>query len=472
MINLVNFIIESGISLSILAIIYVVLLRKETFFRLNRIFLLISILFSIVLPFLHFRVYEPKSFMLEEVTVTPYRNMLEAVTIYGQDLSGAVVQTISSSKIIISIYLIGLLLFLGRFIFKIMQIVLLILKNEVQKVGEYRFVLLNKEFSPFSFLGYIFINPELKSSAGYEKMVTHEMEHIKQGHTFDVLVLEVLTVFQWFNPFMWMLKRAIRENHEYLADNAVLNSGINTTQYKQLLLEQAVGFQVEMANNFNSSLVKKRIKMISKIRSSKLANFKFIFGALSLIGLLIVFACEQKEITEIAGIGDSNERKVTISLLDDKLKINGDQADVEYLHELINNKSKYVFETDSLGDIFLVKAKEPEYKQLDDGEQLFFIVEDMPEFPGGDLALRKYIANSVKYPEEAIANGIAGKVYVTFAVTKTGDIANVKIARGVDPIIDREAMRVVNSLPKWKPGYQRGKPVNVSYTVPISFKLQ
>lgn len=470
--NLVNFILESGISLSILAIIYVLLLRKETFFRLNRIFLLFSIVFSIVLPFLHFRVYAPKSVMLEEVTVTPYRNMMEAVTIYGQDLSGAVVQSISSSKIIILVYLIGLLFFLGRFIFRFAQIALLISKNEVQNMDEYKFVLLEKDFSPFSFLGYIFINPKMKLNPGYEKMVAHEMEHIKQGHTFDVLILEILTVFQWFNPFMWMLKRAIRENHEYLADNAVLNSGINTTQYKHLLLEQAVGVQLDIANNFNSSLVKKRIKMISRIRSSKFANFKFLFGGITLIALLVVFACEQKEVTELTHIGDSNERKVTISLLDEKLKISGEQDDIEYLHELINKKSQYVFETDSLGDIFLVKAKEPEYKQLDEGDQVFFIVEDMPEFPGGDMALRKYIANSVKYPEEALDKGIEGKVYVTFVVTNTGDIANVKIARGVDPLIDQEAMRVVNGLPKWKPGYQRSKPVNVSYTVPISFKLQ
>lgn len=202
--NLVNFIIESGISLALLSLIYLLFLRKETFFRLNRLFLLFSILFSVILPFLHFRVYTPQSNMLAEVTVTPYRNVLEAVTIYGQDLSGAMVKSISSSKIIILIYLLGLLFFLGRMIFRIVQILLIISRNEVQRIDNYRFVLVDKEFSPFSFLGYIFINPKRRMESGYEKMVTHEMEHIKQGHTFDVLILEILTVFQWFNPFMWM----------------------------------------------------------------------------------------------------------------------------------------------------------------------------------------------------------------------------------------------------------------------------
>ncbi len=104
--------------------------------------------------------------------------------------------------------------------------------------------------------------------------------------------------------------------------------------------------------------------------------------------------------------------------------------------------------------------------------QVFFIVEDMPEFPGGELALRKFIANAIKYPVIAQENGIQGKVYVNFVVDKDGSITAAKIARGVDPSLDKEALRVVNSLPKWKPGMQRGKPVKVSYTVPISFVLQ
>ena len=104
--------------------------------------------------------------------------------------------------------------------------------------------------------------------------------------------------------------------------------------------------------------------------------------------------------------------------------------------------------------------------------QVFFIVEDMPEFPGGELALRKFIANAVKYPVIAQENGIQGKVYINFVVDKDGSVTNARVARGVDSSLDKEAIRVVNSLPKWKPGKQRGKAVRVSYTVPINFVLQ
>ncbi|MBN1986116.1 MAG: energy transducer TonB [Prolixibacteraceae bacterium] len=115
---------------------------------------------------------------------------------------------------------------------------------------------------------------------------------------------------------------------------------------------------------------------------------------------------------------------------------------------------------------------ETQEEEEEEEAQVFFIVEDMPEFPGGELALRKYIANAIKYPVIAQENGIQGKVYVTFVVDKDGGISDARIARGVDPSLDKEALRVVNTLPKWKPGKQRGKPVRVSYTVPINFVLQ
>jgi protein TonB len=144
------------------------------------------------------------------------------------------------------------------------------------------------------------------------------------------------------------------------------------------------------------------------------------------------------------------------------------EDDVEIEDELAIEDS----EADETTVIDVAPVIETAVEEEEEEAQVFYIVEDMPEFPGGDLALRKYIANSIKYPVIAQENGIQGKVYVTFVVGKTGKVTNASIARGVDPSIDKEALRVVNSLPPWKPGKQRGKPVNVSYTVPINFVLQ
>ncbi|HBG85959.1 MAG TPA: energy transducer TonB [Marinilabiliaceae bacterium] len=107
----------------------------------------------------------------------------------------------------------------------------------------------------------------------------------------------------------------------------------------------------------------------------------------------------------------------------------------------------------------------------EDGE-IFMIVEEMPEFPGGEGELQKYLASSVRYPVIAQENGIQGRVYIQFVINQRGEVTNVTILRGVDPSLDREAVRVVEAMPKWKPGKQRNRPVRVSYTVPINFVLQ
>jgi TonB family protein len=410
----INFILESAISLSLMATIYVVFLRKETFFKLNRIFLLGSLFFSVVLPFIKLRIYDPESVMLSEITVTPYRNLLEAVTVYGQDLSVSVEQALLSAELLIWIYSAGIVFFLGRFLFRVLQVGMVIHKNPGQKFNEGRLVFLERECSPYSFLNYMFVSRPLQNTEGYERMMAHEMEHIKQGHSFDVLILELLTAFQWFNPFVWMLRRVVRENHEFLADQAVLASGVKMGYYKKLLLNQFADGQLVITNNFNYSLIKNRIKMMSKIKSSKTATVKIVLGLFTAVALIIAFACEQREMEDVnslPGVPDENE-------------------------------------------------------------QVFFIVESMPEFPGGEIALRRFIANTIKYPVAAQKEGIQGRVYVTFVVNKQGNVTNAKIARGVDPLLDSEALRVVNSLPAWKPGTQRGVPVNVNYTVPIAFALQ
>ncbi len=467
----VNFIIESGISLSLLAAIYILFLRKETFFRINRLFLLGAILFSVMLPFLKFRIFSPQPVMLSVITITPYRNLIEAVNVYSHDLSGSLEKAILSTDFLVIVYIAGVLFFLGRFLFRILQLVYIIRKNPVQKMNGFKMVFLEKNISPFSFLGYVFVHPAIQEKDSYERMLAHELEHVKQGHSFDVIVLELLTAFQWFNPFMWMLSRAIRENHEFLADQAVLVSGVNRGYYKKLLLEQISGGQLVITNNFNYSIIKKRIKMMSKIKSSKLAITKITFGILVAAALIVAFACEQKESIETDQI--LNEQKIVLDIDGQKLTVTGEDA--ENLLKKLLSSGKYdvnANEQDGITYLTVSKSKEIIPQTLKDGEEIFFIVEEMPDFPGGEMELRNYIANNVSYPPEAQENKIQGKVYVTFVVAKDGTIANAKIARGVDPTLDNEALRVINSLPKWKPGKQRGTAVNVQYTVPINFVLK
>lgn len=465
----INFILESGISVSVLSIVYFLFLRKETFFKLNRFFLLSSILFSVVLPFLKFQIYSANPVILEEITVTPYRNLLEVVTVYGKDLSGSIERAILSTNFLILIYTLGTSFFLFKFLYQAGNLVYLIIKNPVQKSNGFKLVLLKMETSPFSFMNYVFVSQSFQKKENYHKMIVHELKHVKQGHTFDVIIIELLSAFQWFNPFMWLLRRYVRENHEYLADEAVLKSGIERRFYKKLLLDQYLGYNFEIANNFNYSLIKRRIKMMSKIRSSKFANGKMIFGILAALSLFVIFACEEKDSYNIND--EQKNQSMTLSFLDQKLKIEGAVDGIEKIKNLLSQSSDLEIQYDSVSNnLVLAKKNQDENTLLNPYEPVYYNVDDMPEFPGGDSSLKKYIANTIIYPEIAIENNIQGKVLVSFIVTKDGAVTNATIDHGVNAALDKEALRVVNTL-KWLPGKQKGKAVNVSYAMPINFSL-
>lgn len=207
---------------------------------------------------------------------------------------------------------------------------------------------------------------------------------------------------------------------------------------------------------------------MSKIKSPKIAGVKYFPGVLIALALVIAFACEQKK-SEI--IAETSPREVKILFRGDTLRVVGSPEDLLKVDKLLS--SEYLsISTDSLTAGVLQISEKARETSLVPGEEVYFIVEQMPEFPGGELALRKTIAQLIKYPVTAQENGIQGKVYVTFVVAKDGSVMNAKIARGVDPSLDSEALRVVNNLPRWAPGKQKGEAVAVSYTVPINFVLQ
>jgi len=458
--SFVNYLLESGISLSLFALVYFLFLRRETFFSVNRWFLLISIGFSAILPLLHIPFYAPPSVMLPEVTVTPYANLLSVIIVYGTELSTVTERLVLTYSVVGYLYLLGAAFFSGMLILQIYQIIRLIASNRIVPEGKIKLVILDRELSPFSFLNYIFVSNNLQNTKGWEKMLEHEKQHIRQGHTFDVLALELVAVFQWFNPFFWVFRRALRENHEFLADQAVISQGTAPSWYKQILINQYVGDQIVLANNFNYSLVKNRIQMISKIKSRKIAIGKVLFGMLMAVCLIAVFACEKKQPAKVKIAAP--EKSVSIVYQGHNLQVSGDSIGIEKLKQLITKP-----ETSE-------NATQPKTLVAVNSEleEVYTVVEQIPEFPGGEAALRNFLGKSVKYPPEAIKKGIQGKVFVTFVVAKDGSVVNAKIARGADPMLDTEALRIVNAMPKWSPGKEKGKVVAVQYTIPISFVLK
>ena len=275
--------------------------------------------------------------------------------------------------------------------------------------------LLSPDEGPFSFFRWIFICPEAHTCQETDEILTHELTHVRQCHSVDVLVSEAACILCWFNPFAWLLKREVRINLEYLADAQVLATGHDSKSYQYHLL--GLSHQKAAAriyNNFNVLPLKKRISMMNKKRSQGIGRAKYLLF-LPLAALLLA---------------------------------------VSNIEAMAREMQRLEYET---------KVEE---------EPTFIAVEQMPEFiEGGTPGLMKYIGQHIRYPEEALASGTQGRVVIQFIIEKDGTVSNVTPVRSVDPALDTEAVRVISTLPKFKPGMQRGQAVRVKNTIPVLFRM-
>ncbi len=405
----INYLLESSLILGVLAMFYRIVLHHEPFFRFNRIYLLLSLVLATVVPFVHFSLLQTASSNTEG-----FANLLQTVNVYAGDMREAVVPAIAQSKTFGWFYLAGALGIFLRLIFGLIRLGGLSKNANWINYNGIRIADLPGSFNAFSFFHVIFVNRSLYSDDDLDKILVHEMSHVKHRHSLDVLLFEALLIVQWFNPFAWWIKHLLRELHEFQADRSVLNKGTAIGSYKKLLLHEATGARLFPVNNFNQCITKKRFKMMTNKTIKNKAFVKSLAAGFMILGVTFFFACDRT-------------------------------ADEELLQ----------------GDLKGEKI-----------ETTFFVVEVMPQFPGGEEELRKYIATNVKYPIDAKEQGKSGRVYVQFVVSKTGAVKDVKVVRsGGFESIDEEAVRVVSAMPKWAPGLQRGKQVNVNYTVPINFVI-
>ena len=420
-----DYILKSSISILVFYVSYRFVLRKTTYFKQNRLFLLIGLVISLIIPFLDFQFYETAQ---TEMFVT--LDSIDIGAIYVSETRNI----FDNYSFIELFYFLIVILLLFQFLFQFSSLINLFFHSEKEKRNGYILVLTNKNNANFSFFNYIFINKKTKSSEGFDAIIKHEFVHIVQKHSVDILLAEILTIVLWFNPFAWLYKKTIKENHEYLADDEVISKTHSTIEYQKLLFEQSFGVNFSIANNFNSSLTFKRLNMMKKIKSNKYLKYNVLLTLPVIIFMIIFVACSKDNANQSQDKVSTEIDNVTSVAKEDKLTYK-------------TNKTKNKVDT-------------------------FMIVEKKAEFPGGKLSLRKFIATNTKYPEKAKKAGISGKVYVSFVVTDKGKIEKAQVVRGNYPILNKEAIRVVNSLPKWTPGEQRGKKVNVWYTLPINFALE
>ncbi|WP_316635158.1 M56 family metallopeptidase [uncultured Flavobacterium sp.] len=402
---MISYLLKSGILLLIFYAVYKLWLENERMFRFNRAYLLGSLVFSFIIPL---QLFSIKLSFPAEISMV----QLDGIVIRTNK---AVVDKIDYSEIILYIlgvvYIVIALVLVFRFGLNLFSSYKKITNNKTQLIHDHKVVLIKEPILPHSFWNAIFINEEeFQNNKIPLELLTHEQAHLQQKHTLDILFIEILQIIFWFNPFIVFYKKAIKLNHEFLADEAVNKQFNSVSDYQNLLLDMVFNkSNVGLASTINYQITKKRFLMMTKEKSSVRSMFKVLSVALISGLLLFVFS--------------------TKTLAQEVLNKVEDQKKTDY-----------------------VTMAETEIK---------------PEFPGGLTEFYKFVGQNYKMPDEAVKNKIEGKAYMQFMIEKDGSLSKIKVLKDAGYGIGAEAIRVLKHSPKWVPGTIKGKPVRVMYSLPI-----
>lgn len=468
---------------------------KDTFFKLRRAILLAFFGLALFYPLLNIQDW-----------VRQQEPIADVIYMYSAMLPEATAKADAAASVDWYRWLLGSLGFIywgivaflcGRFLVQLSSILWLAHTSERVVIHETPVYALRKAAGPFSFFRMVFLHPESHSDKETDEILTHECTHVSQWHSIDVILSEMMCMACWFNPFVWLLKREVRHNLEYLADNTVIQSGYDSKSYQYHLLGLAHHQSVTtLYNSFNVLHLKNRIMMMNKKRSPGIVRTKYLIF-IPLVGILMLLsnieavarltvrlaneATVSNAMVTATGIlvDETGQPLIGASVVvkDGKEGTITDRKGAFSLEVPANailrcsyqgRESQEVLAADMTNNTHLSLSS----KSREMNEQVFTVVEKMPSFPGGDAELLKYIATNIKYPKESQDNGEQGRVICSFIVGRDGSVNNPEVLRGVTPLLNEEAVRVINTMPRWNPGMQRGKAVAVKYTVPITFRLK
>ena len=423
------YLLQVNVGLILFYALYKLVCTRDTFFRSRRFILIVSLVLPFILPFIDVREWLESRDRMIMLTHFDYSAVLPEIVV-GSEAAETGNRVFVLSEWIGYLYLAGVLVLLVRLAIQAFSLYRLIVRLPEKEINGVRVKCLNDPSGPFSFFGWIFLNPATVKKDELDEILTHEVAHVKQRHSVDVLLAEMVSICCWINPFAWLLKREVRLNLEFLADRKVMEAGFATKSYQYHLLGLAYNHKYGLSNNFNFSHLKQRIIMMNKKKSNAAGHIKYALFVLPAFALLVAgnISCSQ------------------------------DASQTEDAKEEV------------------VAPVSPEAKEAPADstakEEVFMVAEQMPEYPGGMKEMLKFLQENVKYPENAMKNNVQGRVIVQFVVEKDGTPTEFKVLRSVDPDLDAEALRVMKAMPKWKPGMQKGQVVRVKFTVPVSFKLQ
>lgn len=439
--SILPYFLKVNLALAILYICYRLLFRNDTFFRLRRAVLLSVYLIAFLYPLLDISIWLSTRESVTEI-VNYYSTILPLKTVVAADDTPLSTEadwlTIAESYMLL-IYLAGITLLFLRCIIELFTVIRLRLRSPKQLINGTTIYVLPSQEEPYSFFGWIFASPESHTPPALEEILVHEKTHVRQLHSIDIVLGEIVCILCWINPFAWLLKKEISSNHEYLADEQVMLAGYNKKEYQYHLigLEHPEMAIAKLYNNFSVLPLKKRITMLNKKRTGRVGKVKYLTLLPLAAGLLLL--------NNIDAMARIVSRQTTVPVPAEKTMI----------------------------------APAPEAVSVEvatplppDDDKVYEVAEVMPEYPGGQGELLKFLARNIKYPEESVKNKEEGRVQIAFIVNKDGSISDVKVLKNTTPLLDAEAIRITKSMPNWTPGKDKGKVVRVAYTVPVTFRLQ
>ena len=477
------YLLKLNLALIVLFGFYKLMFSGDTFFALRRATLIGMYLVAMLVPGLNCSYWINKSVGMVSMANEYAAIVLPAVTVTPGG-GGA----IGWETTAMTIYTMVACLLLLRFFWQLVSIVRLRNKCRTTDINGTKVYLLESDEGPFSFFNWIFINPTKHNRQETDEIMTHELAHCRQLHSVDILFTELFAIVFWANPFVWLLKREVRLNLEYLADNNVLAGGTDSKKYQYHLLGLAYRKNVAtISNNFNVLPLKKRIKMMNKKRTKRIAKVKYALY-IPLAAALLVVSNIETVARDIANVAKAmpmakesvkQEKMVDLSFGNKATVAVESRKNVQSTEAIERKDNKMEVQVDNRNSEMSAQKVEETTEVANEEsaekgpkkspKKVYDYIEDMPTFNGN---LNQWLLLNMKYPVEAMNKKEQGKVIVQFIVSENGEVSEPKIIRSVSPALDKEACRVVLAMPKWNPGKLKGKPVAVRYMLPISFRLQ
>lgn len=450
------YLIKINVALMLLYGFYRLTVSRDTFFGLRRLTLWLIYAVALMVPALSLEYW-----VRDTPTMASMANVY-ADTFYPVVVVKAQAPSITWIDMLLGIYWAGVAVLSLRLVWQLFSIIRLAAISRKQEVEGITVHLLRGEGSPFSFFRWVFMYPSTLEGKQLHEVMVHECTHVSGLHSLDTLFSELFSIACWFNPFAWLMKQEVRMNLEYLADESVLSDGNARKSYQYHLLGLAYRQpkdSTKIANNFNLLPLKKRIKMMNKRRTSEIGKAKYLLFAPLAGALLMVSNIESVareiggQIPEVAEVQQKADQALNADVAVANPMAKAEEAMAAELAKAEAKASDATAPADTTKNV------------------VYDVTETMPQFPGGQGVMMKYLAANIKYPASAVKAKKQGRVIVSFVIQKDGSVTNARIVRSVDPELDAEALRIVKAMPNWTPGTQDGKPVNVRYTIPVVFSL-